>query len=76
MSRKRFSAEQIINHLREAEVLLAQCKAVGKICRRTGVSEHSSQDSQAELPHSGGRLLRAKSLIWSNDKGGLLARLG
>lgn len=39
MSRKRFSVEQIINHLREAEVLLAQGQTVGEICRRTGVSE-------------------------------------
>ena len=38
MSRKRFSVEQIINHLREAEVLLAQGKTVGEICRRIGVS--------------------------------------
>ena len=41
MPRKRFSAEQIINHLREAEVLLAQGKTVGEICRRIGVSEQS-----------------------------------
>jgi len=41
MSRKRFSVEQIINHLREAEVLLAQGKTVGEICRRIGVSEQS-----------------------------------
>ncbi len=41
MSRKRFSVEQIINHLREAEVLLAQGKPVGEICRRIGVSEQS-----------------------------------
>jgi len=39
--RKRFSVEQIINHLREAEVLLAQGKTVGEICRRLGVSEQS-----------------------------------
>ena len=39
MSRKRFSVEQIINHLREAEVLLAQGQTVGKICRGIGVSE-------------------------------------
>jgi transposase-like protein len=39
MSRKRFSVEQIINHLREAEVLLAQGQTVGEICRRIGVSE-------------------------------------
>ena len=41
MSRKRFSVEQIINHLREAEVLVAQGKTVGEICRRIGVSEQS-----------------------------------
>jgi len=41
MSRKRFSVEQIINHLREAEVLLAQGKTIGEICRRIGVSEQS-----------------------------------
>ena len=41
MSRKRFSVEQIINHLRKAEVLLAQGQTVGEICRRIGVSEQS-----------------------------------
>jgi len=45
MSRKRFSVEQIISDLREAEVLLAQGKAVGEICRRIGVSEQSSETS-------------------------------
>ena len=41
MSRKRFSVEQIVNHLREAEVLLVQGKTVGESCRRIGVSEQS-----------------------------------
>ena len=41
MSRKRFSVEQIINHLREAEVLLVQGKTVGEICRQIGKSEQS-----------------------------------
>ena len=41
MSRKRFSVEQIISHLREAEVLLSQGKTVGEVCRRIGVSEQS-----------------------------------
>jgi hypothetical protein len=41
MSRKRFSVEQIINYLREAEVLLSQGQTVGEICRRIGVSEQS-----------------------------------
>jgi transposase-like protein len=41
MSRKRFSVEQIISHLREAEVRLAQGQTVGEICRHIGISEQS-----------------------------------
>ena len=41
MARKRFSVEQIINHLREADVLLAQGRTVGKVFQRIGVSEQS-----------------------------------
>jgi putative transposase len=41
MSRKRFSGEQIIGHLREAEVRLAQGQTVGEICRQIGISEQS-----------------------------------
>jgi len=41
MSRKRYTPEQIISMLREAEVGLAQGDKVGPICRRMGVSEQS-----------------------------------
>lgn len=41
MPPQQFSIEQIINHLRSAEVLLAQGKTVGEIYRRIGVSEQS-----------------------------------
>ena len=41
MPRKRFSVEQIIHHLREADVLLVQGQTVGNVCRRIGVSEQS-----------------------------------
>ena len=41
MARKRFSVEQIINHLREADVFLVQGRTVGEVCRRIGVSEQS-----------------------------------
>ena len=34
MSRMRFSAEQIIKHLREAEILLAKGQSVGDVCRQ------------------------------------------
>ena len=41
MPRKRFTVEQIINHLRGADVLVAQGETVGSVCRRIGVSEQS-----------------------------------
>jgi transposase-like protein len=41
MPRKRFSVEQIIGHLREAEVLLARGQTIGEICRQIGISEQS-----------------------------------
>ena len=41
MSRKRYTPEQIIGMLREAEVGLAPGETVGPICRRLGISEQS-----------------------------------
>jgi len=41
MPRKRFSVEQIINQLREADIRLAQGQTVGEICRDIGISEQS-----------------------------------
>jgi len=41
MPRKRFTPEQIITHLREAEVLLSQGKSVGEVCRQLNVSENT-----------------------------------
>ena len=41
MPRKRPTVEQIINHLREADVLLAQGETVANVCRRIGVSEQT-----------------------------------
>jgi len=41
MPRKRFSVEQIIHHLRETDVFLAQGQRVGEVYRRIGVSEQS-----------------------------------
>ena len=41
MGRKRFTAEQIINMLREAEVLLSQGSTVGEVCRKLGISEQT-----------------------------------
>jgi transposase-like protein len=41
MSRKRFSSEQIIGMLREAEVLQSQGKTIGEVSRKLGISEHT-----------------------------------
>ncbi len=41
MARKRYSVEPIINHLREAEVLVSGGQTVGEVCRRIGVSGQS-----------------------------------
>ncbi len=41
MSSKRYTSEQIISMLREAEVALAQGQSVGQACRTLGVSEQS-----------------------------------
>ena len=39
MPKKRFSVEQINNHLCEAEVLLARGQTVGEVCGHIGVSD-------------------------------------
>jgi len=41
MGRKRYTPEQIIGMLREAEVRLSQGVKVGGICRSLGISEQS-----------------------------------
>ena len=41
MPKKRFSVEQVISHLREAEVFLAQGQTISQVCRHIGISEQS-----------------------------------
>jgi len=41
MPRKRYTAEQIIRHIRHAEVLSSQHRSVSEICREIGVSENT-----------------------------------
>jgi len=41
MARKRYTAEQIIKHLRQAEVLSSQGRNVSEICREIGVTENT-----------------------------------
>jgi putative transposase len=60
MPRKRFTVEQIINHLREAEVLLSQGQRVGETCRRLGISEQTYYRWRRE--YGGLKLDQAKRL--------------
>ena len=41
MKRKQFSAEQIVNKLRQAEVLLSQGQTVAQACKVTGITEQT-----------------------------------
>ena len=41
MNRKRYTPEQIIGMLREAEVALSQGQTVGQVCRTLSVSDQS-----------------------------------
>jgi len=41
MARKRYSPEQIIGYLREAEVLLSKGSTVPQICRKIGIAEQA-----------------------------------
>ena len=41
MSRKRYSADQIVNLLREADVLISQGKSVAQASKQIGVSEQT-----------------------------------
>ena len=41
MPRKRFRAEEIIQKLREAEILLSQGKSVSEACRQIGVTDNT-----------------------------------
>ncbi len=60
MARKRFSPEQIITLLREAEVLLNQSNPVAEVCRKLGVSEQTYYRWRKE--YGGMRVDQAKRL--------------
>ncbi len=60
MARKRFTPEQIIIKLREAEVLLAQGERMGVVCKRIAVTEQTYYRWRKE--YGGLRLDQAKRL--------------
>ena len=60
MARKRYTTEQIIGLLREAEVRLGQGQTIGTICRGFGISEQSYYRWRRE--YGGLKLDQAKRL--------------
>ena len=60
MAKKKYTPEQIIEKLREAEVRLSKGESVGKICRTLGVSEQTYYRWRNE--YGGMRIDQAKRL--------------
>ncbi len=44
MPKKRYTAEQIIRHLRRAEVELVKGQTTGEVCRKLGITEQTFRD--------------------------------
>jgi putative transposase len=60
MAKKGYPPEQIINKLREAEILLSQGNSIGKASRKVGVSEQTYYRWRKE--YGGMRVEQAKRL--------------
>ena len=59
--RNRYSAEEIVNKLREAEVLLSKGQAVAQACKQIGVTDQTYDRWRREY---GGRKPRAAPPSW------------
>ncbi len=60
MSRKRYTAEQIIGMLREAEILQSQGMTIGEVSRKLGITEQTYYRWRKE--YGGMRVDQAKRL--------------
>ena len=69
----KFTAEQIITKLREAEVLLAQGQKVPEVCRRLGISDKTYYRWKKE--YGGLRMDQAKRLKDLEKENARLKRL-
>ena len=73
MAKKRYTPEQIIQKLREAEVRLSKGESVGKMCRTLGVSEQTYYRWRNE--YGGMRIDQAKRLKVIETENGRLRKL-
>jgi transposase-like protein len=73
MKRKQFSAEQIVNKLRQAEVLLSQGQTVAQACKVAGITEQTYYRWRRE--YGGLKTDQAKRLKELERENGRLKRL-
>ncbi len=73
MPRKRYTPEQIISKLREAEVLLSKGQTTGLVCRKIEVSEQTYYRWRKE--YGGLRTDQAKRLKELDKENGRLKKL-
>jgi putative transposase len=73
MSRKRFKAEEVVNKLREADVLIAQRQTVAQACKQIGVTEQTYYRWRKE--YGGLKADQAKRLKELERENGRLKRL-
>ena len=73
MAKKKYTPEQIIEKLREAEVRLSKGESVGKMCRTLGVSEQTYYRWRNE--YGGMRIDQAKRLKVIETENGRLRKL-
>lgn len=73
MSRKRFKAEEVVNKLREADVLIAQRQTVAQACKQIGVTEQTYYRWRKE--YGGLKTDQAKRLKELERENGRLKRL-
>ncbi len=73
MARKRYTAEQIITKLREAEVELAKGQTTSQVCKKLGISDQTYYRWRKE--YGGLRVDQAKRLKQLEQENGRLKKL-
>ena len=73
MARKRYTAEQIITKLREAEVELAKGQTTPQVCKKLGISDQTYYRWRRE--YGGLRVDQAKRLKQLEHENGRLKKL-
>jgi putative transposase len=73
MAKKTFSAEDIINKLREAEVMISQGKTVAEVCKAIGVTDQTYYRWKKE--YGGMRTDQAKRLKELERENGRLRKV-